>query len=251
MKKSMTSTEKIIEYIRKIAPEEFQEDWDNSGYQVRIKNETDKVILCMDVTDRVIDRAIETGSKLIISHHPMIFTGVKRIDEDSYLGKNIIKLIENKISVYSSHTSLDVSDRGVNVALADAIGLPIVENFAMTDTTTIGYVLRNNIGDEIYERLKDLGAIFYGKKVPVEKIAIVGGAGMSYFDEAIAKGVDMFITGDVKHHDGQRGYEENISLVDLTHYGSEKFVLNKLKDLLEEKFTIDIEIIDTDFKIEI
>lgn len=251
MKKSMTSTEKIIEYIRKIAPEEFQEDWDNSGYQVRIKNETDKVILCMDVTDRVIDRAIETGSKLIISHHPMIFTGVKSIDEDSYLGKNIIKLIENKISVYSSHTSLDVSDRGVNVALAEALGLPIVENFAMTDTTTIGYVLSNNIGDEIYERLKDLGAIFYGKKVSVEKIAIVGGAGMSYFDEAIAKGVDMFITGDVKHHDGQRGYEENISLVDLTHYGSEKFVLNKLKDLLEENFTIDIEIIDTDFKIEI
>ena len=251
MKKSMTSTEKIIEYIRKIAPEEFQEDWDNSGYQVRIKNETDKVILCMDVTDRVIDRAIETGAKLIISHHPMIFTGVKGIDEDSYLGKNIIILIENKISVYSSHTSLDVSDRGVNVALADAIGLPIVENFAMTDTTTIGYVLCNNIGDEIYERLKDLGAIFYGKKVPVEKIAIVGGAGMSYFDEAIAKGVDMFITGDVKHHDGQRGYEENISLVDLTHYGSEKFVLNKLKDLLEEKFTIEMEIIDTDFKIEI
>lgn len=251
MKKSMTSTEKIIEYIRKIAPEEFQEDWDNSGYQVRIKNETDKVILCMDVTDRVIDRAIETDAKLIISHHPMIFTGVKRIDEESYLGKNIIKLIENKISVYSSHTSLDVSDRGVNVALAEALGLPIVENFAMTDTTAIGYVLRNNIGDEIYERLKDLGAIFYGKKVPVEKIAIVGGAGMSYFDEAIAKGVDMFITGDVKHHDGQRGYEENISLVDLTHYGSEKFVLNKLKDLLEEKFTIDIEIIDTDFKIEI
>ncbi len=247
----MTSTEKIIEYIRKIAPEEFQEDWDNSGYQVRIKNETDKVILCMDVTDRVIDHAIEAGTKLIISHHPMIFTGVKRIDEDSYLGKNIIKLIENKISVYSSHTSLDVSDRGVNVALAEALGLPIVENFAMTDTTTIGYVLRNNIGDEIYERLKDLGAIFYGKKVPVEKIAIVGGAGMSYFDEAIAKGVDMFITGDIKHHDGQRGYEENISLVDLTHYGSEKFVLNKLKDLLEEKFTIDIEIIDTDFKIEI
>lgn len=251
MKKSMTSTEKIIEYIRKIAPEEFQEDWDNSGYQVRIKNETDKVILCMDVTDRVIDRAIETGAKLIISHHPMIFTGVKRIDEDSYLGENIIKLIENKISVYSSHTSLDVSDRGVNVALADALGLPIVENFAMTDTTTIGYVLRNNMGDKIYDRLKDLGAIFYGKKVPVEKIAIVGGAGMSYFDEAIAKGVDMFITGDVKHHDGQRGYEENISLVDLTHYGSEKFVLNKLKDLLEENFTIEMEIIDTDFKIEI
>ena len=247
----MTSTEKIIEYIRKIAPEEFQEDWDNSGYQVRIKNETDKAILCMDVTDRVIDRAIETDAKLIISHHPMIFTGVKSIDEDSYLGKNIIKLIENKISVYSSHTSLDVSDRGVNVALADAIGLPIVENFAMTDTTTIGYVLRNNMGDKIYDRLKDLGAIFYGKKVPVEKIAIVGGAGMSYFDEAIAKGVDMFITGDVKHHDGQRGYEENISLVDLTHYGSEKFVLNKLKDLLEEKFTIEMEIIDTDFKIEI
>lgn len=251
MKKSMTSTEKIIEYIRKIAPEEFQEDWDNSGYQVRIKNETDKVILCMDVTDRVIDRAIETGAKLIISHHPMIFTGVKRIDEDSYLGENIIKLIENKISVYSSHTSLDVSDRGVNVALAEALGLPIVENFAMTDTTTIGYVLRNNMGDKIYDRLKDLGAIFYGKKVPVEKIAIVGGAGMSYFDEAIAKGVDMFITGDVKHHDGQRGYEENISLVDLTHYGSEKFVLNKLKDLLEENFTIEMEIIDTDFKIEI
>lgn len=251
MKKSMISTEKIIEYIRKIVPEEFQEDWDNSGYQVRIKNETDKVILCMDVTDRVIDRAIETGSKLIISHHPMIFTGVKSIDEDSYLGKNIIKLIENKISVYSSHTSLDVSDRGVNVALAEVLGLPIVENFAMTDTTTIGYVLSNNIGDEIYERLKDLGAIFYGKKVPVEKVAIVGGAGMSYFDEAIAKGVDMFITGDVKHHDGQRAYEENISLVDLTHYGSEKFVLNKLKDLLEEKFTIEMEIIDTDFKIEI
>lgn len=251
MKKSMTSTEKIIEYMRKIAPEEFQEDWDNSGYQVRIKNETDKVILCMDVTDKVIDRAIETGAKLIISHHPMIFTGVKSIDEDSYLGKNIIKLIENKISVYSSHTSLDVSDRGVNVALAEALGLPIVENFAMTDTTTIGYVLRNNIGDEIYERLKDFGAIFYGKKVPVEKIAIVGGAGMSYFDEAIAKGVDMFITGDVKHHDGQRGYEENISLVDLTHYGSEKFVLNKLKDLLEENFTIELEIIDTDFRIEI
>lgn len=248
MKKSITSTEKIIEYLRKIAPEQYQEEWDNSGYQVRIKNETEKVILCMDVTDKVIDHAVETGAKLIISHHPMIFTGIKIIDEDSYLGKNIIKLIENKISVYSSHTSLDVSDKGVNVALAEALGLPIVENFAMTDSTTIGYVLENNIGDEIYERLNALGAIFYGKKVPVERIAIVGGSGMSYFDEVVSRGLNMYITGDVKHHDGQRAYEENISLVDLTHYGSEKFVLDKLKELLEEKFTIDVEIIDTNFK---
>lgn len=245
----MTDIKRIIEYMRIFAPEEYQDDWDNSGIQIYREGETEKVIVTMDLTDRVVDRAIEVGAKLIITHHPLFFEEIKKIDETTYKGKNIIKLIKNDISVYSAHTSLDVAEKGVNDALREAIGLKKVGIFARSDHSTIGYVLENTIGDGLYYKLEKMGATFYGVKRDVKKLAIVGGSGMSFFDEVIEKDLEMFVTGDVKHHDAQKAYENNICLVDLTHYGSEKFVLPKLKDFLEAKFDIEVEIVDTDFKL--
>ena len=104
----------IKDYMQNWAKDEYQLSWDNSGSQIEFKEKTDSVVLGLDLTDNLVEKAIETNSKLIITHHPMFFSGTKSIIEGSYLGDNIIKLIKNNISVFSYHTSMDIANNGVN-----------------------------------------------------------------------------------------------------------------------------------------
>ena len=115
--------DEIKKFMEAWAKDEYQLSWDNSGSQVEFKEETNSVVLAMDVTDKVIDKALEMDAKLIISHHPIFFSGSKNIVEGSYLGDNIIKLIKNSISVFSYHTSMDIADDGVNDTLFEKLNI--------------------------------------------------------------------------------------------------------------------------------
>ena len=113
----------IKDYMQNWAKDEYQLSWDNSGSQIEFKEKTDSVVLGLDLTDNLVEKAIETNSKLIITHHPMFFSGTKSIIEGSYLGDNIIKLIKNNISVFSYHTSMDIANNGVNDTLFEKLNL--------------------------------------------------------------------------------------------------------------------------------
>ncbi len=113
----------IIEYINTFANEKWQYHWDNTGLQVGDMNtEVTGVLLCVDVLSDVIDEAINKGCNLIISHHPFLFSGIKRISDD-YKSEIVKKLIKNDITVYSSHTAFDVCDLSMNHYIASSLGL--------------------------------------------------------------------------------------------------------------------------------
>lgn len=248
----MAKVKEIIDFIKSIAPEYMQEDWDNSGSQLYFDEDTPGVMLTLDVTDNVIDATIKENYKLILSHHPMIFGGLKSIVEGQYLSDNIIKAIFNRISIYSAHTSLDSAKGGVNDALCEELKLKIMSPLGQGQSGyTMGYICQYEKAlsfEEFKNSLKKYKVKIYGRPREIKKVAICGGSGMDFFEEA--KTCDAFITGDVKYHDGQKAYENNLTLVDMGHYTSEKFVLEKLKkSLLNEFKNLEVDIAESDFQI--
>ena len=244
--------EEIKNFMERWAKDECQLSWDNSGSQVEFKWDTGSVVLAMDVTDKVIDKAIEMDAKLIISHHPMFFSGSKNIIEGTYLGDNIIKLIKNNISVFSYHTSMDIAEDGVNDSLFEKLNLKNKKTFTFEEEKAMGLIgeLEKNYSLEellnfLEEKLEVKKIKAYGRnKREIKKLAILGGSGADFISAAKNAGVDAYITGDVKYHDGQRAYEEDLLLIDVGHFYSEKIILPKIKKRLSEKFS------DLDFYIE-
>ncbi|EFI42371.1 MULTISPECIES: Nif3-like dinuclear metal center hexameric protein [Peptoniphilus] len=241
---------KLIEFLENWANPSFQEEWDNSGWQILFDEEkTASIVVALDIDDRVIDFAIEKNSKLIITHHPMFFRGIKNINFSSYFGENILKLIENKISVYSSHTSLDIAINGVNDCLAEfleldnCVGLSEMENGCY-----IGKIGTNNkfnslaeIKNKFEDELKIDNIKLYGKyPSKLDIIAICGGSGSDFISDAVKHNANLYITGDIKYHDGQYAYENNIAVMDIGHYGSEKLIIEKLSYEYKNKFEIDV-----------
>ena len=114
----------IATCIEEIAPLSLQEDYDNAGWQVGDKySEATGALLCIDVTEEVVDEAISLGVNLIISHHPLLFKGVKSLTGKNYVERTVIKAIQHNISIYASHTNLDNAWSGVNFKMAEKLGL--------------------------------------------------------------------------------------------------------------------------------
>ena len=234
----------IKDYMQNWAKDEYQLSWDNSGSQIEFKEKTDSVVLGLDLTDNLVEKAIETNSKLIITHHPMFFSGTKSIIEGSYLGDNIIKLIKNNISVFSYHTSMDIANNGVNDTLFEKLNLMNKKVLAREEEKSMGLVgdlsksyttekLKKFLQDSLdYKKIK-----IYGKENNnIRKVAILGGSGADFISDAVRSGSDAFITGDIKYHDGQRAYENGILVFDVGHFCSEKMILEKIKNNLEKNF---------------
>jgi len=116
--------QQIIEVIEKLAPPALQENYDNAGLLVGDKNgKVNKALICLDVTEKVIDEAISLNAGLIISHHPLIFQGLKKISQSDLIGKMVIKAIKNDIAIYAVHTNLDNVDSGVNKQICEKLDL--------------------------------------------------------------------------------------------------------------------------------
>lgn len=236
----------ITEFMDEWAKPYYQESWDNSGRQINFNEETDSIIIALDLTDKAIEEAVKLNSKMIITHHPMFMTGLKSINENNYYGKNIIKAIDNRISVYSAHTSLDIAKNGVNDVISQVIELKDVKGLADADSGyTIGLVGVLETETDITEILnkfkektkyKDI-KLYGSKKNKIKKIAICGGSGADFMDNAIKYKADLYITGDIKHHNAQYAYENNLMLMDLTHFHGEKLVMEEVEKRLKERFS--------------
>ena len=125
----MAEIQSIIKKIEDFAPPETAEDWDNTGWQINLGiKEVNNVMVCLSVTPQIIEQAINNNCGLIISHHPLIFNGIKKISDENVLNKLIISCIQNNIQVYSAHTNLDCTQGGVNDILCEKLGLIYQEN---------------------------------------------------------------------------------------------------------------------------
>lgn len=234
----------IVDFIENWAKDEYQLSWDNSGKQIYFEEDTESVVLGMDLTDELIDMAIKNKSKLIITHHPLFFNGVKSICENTYAGDNIIKLIDNRISVLSVHTSLDIATGGVNDSLFNRLELDNREVLAYEEEKPMGLVGTLNSEMEfndfinfVKEKLNVKNIRGYGKKPSkIKKVSIMGGSGAEFIDVASSCS-DVFVTADVKYHDGQRAYENDFLVLDLGHFHSEKVVLDEIDNRLKNSFS--------------
>ncbi len=228
----------IINNLRKWAPEETQEPWDASGWQIKLADrDVTNVVVAMDVVPEVVDLAVEVGAELILTHHPFLFGGLSNVAEETTKGAMVVDLIRSGISVYSAHTNMDKAKGGVNDQWIDKLGLKNVR--VLSEEDELGIIGENNMS------LADLKAVFeaeaidnvrgYGvKKEAVETIAFVGGSGADYIDEAALQGADVLITGDVKHHDGQHASEIGLMVLDIGHFHSEKAILMAMAEWVEE-----------------
>lgn len=243
----------IIGYLDEIAPEDLQEDWDNSGLQLGDRGKLiNRVLLALDLDNEVLKYAIKKDVDLVITHHPLIFSGIKSIDRDDYKGSIIFSLIENNIGVYSSHTNLDKVSFGVSNSLGEFLGLRKMDyltkegEFDQYGYGRVGYVDKILLGDFLTD-LKSKGLDYiqlYGdRNTYIEKIALVGGSGSDFISDAYKSKADVFISGDIKYHEAQVAMEKNFPIVDIGHHGSEKFILETLQKKLEAKFPkLDLEI---------
>jgi dinuclear metal center YbgI/SA1388 family protein len=114
----------LTDYIEEIAPKSLQESYDNAGLLVGdLHTEISGVLICLDVTEDVVEEAVRKKANLIISHHPIIFKGLKRLTGHNYVERTVISAIQNRVAIYAAHTNLDNTFEGVNLRICEKIGL--------------------------------------------------------------------------------------------------------------------------------
>lgn len=233
--------------LESFAPLPLQESYDNAGLQLGLtESETTGALLCLDVTEPVIDEAIALGFNLIVSHHPLLFKGVKSISGSTYVERCILKAIKNDIAIYSAHTNLDNTVGGVNFKIAEKIGLRDVtfltpsQNDGISGSGIIGTLSEPETETDFLRRIKKLfevGCLRHNKMTgrQIQRVAICGGAGAFLIPDAIAAAADVFITGEIRYHE-YFGHEREILLTEIGHYESEQYTKELLAEYLQRQF---------------
>ena len=240
----------VTNFLENIAPLEYQENYDNCGLIVGdAKAEVNGSLITLDCTEAVIDEAIATGCNLVIAHHPIIFSGLKKLNGSNYIERTVIKAIKNNIAIYAIHTNLDNVYNGVNAKIADRLGLINCKVLALkqevnSDLVGSGIIgeLKTPINTEVF--LESLKTKMQTKcirhtlivKEKTQRVAVCGGSGSFLLKNAKAAKADVFITADFKYHEFFDA-ENKIVIADIGHYESEQFTKDLIYDLLVKNFT--------------
>lgn len=242
----------ILGALEEFAPLALQDGYDNAGLQIGLAEDAEATgaLLCLDVTEAVVDEAVRRGCNLIVSHHPLLFRPVKSITKRDYVGRTLIRAIQQGITVYAAHTNLDSAHGGVNFKMAEKLGLQQVEwlsskgdyvcgGTAVTAGEGIIASLPSPLSAKDFVervkrafRLKSL-RVNTADKTVISRVALCGGAGAFLIPQALEKGADAFITGEIGYH-RFFGYEHNLLLLEIGHYESEQYTLEILHDILHK-----------------
>ena len=234
----------IIKVIEDFAPLSIQEGWDNSGLCVGSpEDEVTSVLLALDCTPALVDEAVACGADMIVTHHPLIFSGLKKISPEDMTSLAVIKAIKAGIAIYAAHTNADKVLEGVSGAMAARLGL---ENVTVLDDEGEGTGL-GAVGD-FPEPMTSEAALALVKerfslKVvkasrPVEglvsRVAMCGGSGGSLIAAARRSGAQLYISGDISYHNFFT--PEGFMIMDIGHYESEIDIVDILFALITKKF---------------
>lgn len=229
----------VIDALEHFAPLPLQESYDNAGLQCGLTEaEVSGALLCLDVTEEVLLEAVDLGCNLVISHHPMLFRGVKCVSDRTMVERCLRLALQNDIVVYSAHTNLDNAEDGVNYKIAEKLGL--VDVVQMQGGGVIGYLPIEENSRFFLERVKEtfrVECLRHNELLdrPIQSVALCGGAGDFLLDEAIRQEADAFLTGEMHYHQFF-GHEGEIQIGVLGHYESEQFTIELFYQLLEERF---------------
>ena len=234
----------VVKAIEDFAPLSIQEGWDNSGLCVGSPEAPVKsVLLGLDCTPELVDEAIACGADMIVTHHPLIFSGLKKVTPEDQVGEAVIKAVKADISIYAAHTSADKVIAGVSGAMAARLGL---ENVSVLDEDGDGTGL-GAVGDfpqplsaeEAVALVKErfgLKAMRASRPVDgmISRVAVCGGSGGSLIKAAMASGAQLYISGDISYHNFFT--KEGFMIMDIGHYESEIEIVDILFSLLRKNF---------------
>jgi len=224
----------IYDYLNELSPFSLQEEWDNSGLNVGdFDKKIEKIYISLDIDEELIEKIDENS--LLITHHPLIFKSIKKVIPNRFSTKLLIKMIQKNISHIAMHTNFDKTH--LNNYFAEKI-----LDFNGESEDFIFYADVNVKFEELVNYVKEKMNLNYLRVVKsnefIKRVAITTGAGMSLLDKIQA---DCFLTGDIKYHEAMDAKVRGISLIDITHYHSEKYFI----DILAEVLKLDIEVIKT------
>lgn len=268
----MNTVSMITEKLEQLAPKAAACDWDNPGLLVgRSDREVSRIYVALDASCAVVDAAIDAGCDLIVTHHPIIFRGVKSINDQSALGLKLLDLIRNDVSVFSMHTNFDSCPGGMADIVCAALGLRktglmeptgflpkdtqngaaeglqlrVVETERAVNPDAYGIGFTAELPEllsaaELAARVKACFGLpfvqYYDAGMPIRRIACCPGSGRGELKEVLSLGVDAFLSGDMGHHEGLDLCEEGISLLDAGHYGLEHIFVHYIAGFLRTQF---------------
>ena len=234
----------IINVIEEFAPLSIQEKWDNSGLCIGSPDaDVTSVLIGLDCTPELVDEAVECGADMIVTHHPLIFSGLKKISPEDQVGAAVIKAISNGISIYAAHTSADKVIAGVSGAMAAKLGLENVrildEDGEGTGLGVVGDLPEPLTAAEAVSLVKDrfaLKAMRTSRPVEgrISRVAMCGGSGGSLIGAAMASGAQLYISGDISYHNFFT--KDGFMIMDIGHYESEIEIVDILFSLIKKKF---------------
>jgi dinuclear metal center YbgI/SA1388 family protein len=247
----MQTVDQIATFLEAFAPLRLAESWDNVGLLVGDRAaKAERIMTCLTITDASAAEAVAEKADLIVAHHPLPFTALKKLTTDSQDGRLLWKLAGAQISVYSPHTAFDSAASGVNQRLAAGIGLtdilPLVaqndspEN-ALLGTGRFGRLEKPEPLAAVAERVKrflkiDRAQIVDASSSLVSKVAVACGSAGELLADAVRQGCDCFLTGEARFHAALAAEAAGVSMILAGHYATERFAVEHLAEILAREF---------------
>lgn len=248
----MLTVRDVCQFLETFAPPQLAEEWDNVGLLVgRQDRPATRIMTCLTITPDSAAEAIEEGTELIVTHHPLPFRPLKRLTEQTTPGSLLLQLIEAGIAIFSPHTAFDSAQEGINQQLAEGLGLDQIAPLRVRDDIT---TVESTLGAgrfgvlptptplaEVAERLKTFLSIERLQLVGdpqrhVETIAVACGSAGKFLESARYQRCDAFVTGETSFHTCLEAEATGIALLLPGHYASERFAVEHLADVLAKTF---------------
>lgn len=245
--KMVMNCKEVVAVLQERWNPSYAMDWDNVGLLVgRWEKEIRKIFVALDVTDENLEQALAFGVDLIVTHHPMLFSPVKKITTGDFIGRRLIHMIQNDLCYFAMHTNFDVKGMAMlnehALGLLDAVPLQttVVEE-AEEGLGRIGMLKQEMTLEAFARKVKEDMQIpdvrVYGDlQKKIEKAAVCGGSGKSIVKDALKKKADVLVTGDIDYHTGIDAAAQGLAIVDAGHYGTEYCFIQYVTKELEKMF---------------
>lgn len=242
----------VMEFLESVAPSVYAESWDNPGLLVGDEEkEIHTVFVAVDATDEVIEEAVCAGADMLVTHHPLIFSGLKAVNQDDFIGRRVRKLIKEDICYAAMHTNFDIAGdmaglvsaklpfKSTHLLHETADGMGLGRLGELEEPMTAG-----ELAELVKEKLQIKAVLLYGDADrTVRCVTVMPGSGKSEISEAIAQGSDIMITGDIGHHEGIDALARGMMLLDAGHYGLEKIFVEYMQHTLTEEWKGSVRIV--------
>lgn len=253
--------QEVIDALEVFAPLPLQESYDNAGLQVGLTEaDCSGALLCLDVTEDVVEAAARCGCNLVVAHHPLLFHGLKQVSDRDYVQRTVVRALRLGVTIVAMHTNMDNALGGVNHHMAAKLGLTDTAFLGQTrdipqhlapqtsperltgGSGLIGTLPTPMAAEAFIHMVKERFAVTCCLtnallKRPISRVALCGGAGAFMLPDAIKAKTDAFITGEMHYHE-YFGHEQEVQIMVIGHYESEQYTTEIFRDIIAARFPV-------------